>query len=113
MLNCKSFQILIMSCQFIGCTTRACFNFAKTQTGVLCASHRLKGMFNVNSKKCRKCVRQPSYNFPDQKTSVQCKQHSEDGMVCVWSKKFRYNKCVRQALYYFPNQNIYVFCITF
>ena len=97
-----------MSCQFIGCTTRACFNFAKTQIGVLCASHRLKGMFNVNSKKCRKCVRQASYNFPDQKTSVLCKQHSEEGMVNVNSKRCR--KCVRQASYNFPDQKTSVLC---
>ena len=79
----------IMSCQFIGCTTRAYFNFPKTQPGVLCASHRLAGMVNVYDKTCKvdECSKRPLFNFPGEKRGVVCKEHSEVGMVDLQNPK--------------------------
>ena len=78
-----------MSCQFLGCRTRAYFNFPKIQPGVLCASHRLQGMINVYDRVCRydQCSKRPLYNFPGEKKGVTCKEHAEEGMIDLQNPK--------------------------
>lgn len=101
-----------MSCQFIGCNTRASFNFPKTQTGVLCASHRLKGMLNILSNKCcyDNCLKHPCYNYPGQKRGVTCKDHCEQDMVDVKHKKCRYEGCIKIPYFNFIGQKTGVTC---
>ena len=78
-----------MSCQFIGCSTRAYFNFPKTQPGVRCGSHRLHGMVNVYNRTCKydECLKRPLFNFPGAKRGITCKEHAEEGMVDLQNPK--------------------------
>jgi hypothetical protein len=78
-----------MSCQFIGCSTRAYFNFPKTQPGVRCGSHRLDGMVNVYDKTCKydECLKRPLFNYPGEKRGISCKEHAEEGMIDLHNPK--------------------------
>ena len=87
------------------CYKRANFNFKKP--AIFCNKHKLKGMVNVNIKKCNKCNKKPSYGyiFP-----ILCKIHKEKNMkdftnkLCFCGKIARfgyYSKqyCTRHKLY--------------
>ena len=70
-------------CNKYGCEIIPNFNYRGETKGLYCASHKLKYMVDVKSKKCLQigCNICPTYNYQGQTKGLYCNAHKLDGMV--------------------------------
>ena len=94
--GCGHFIIFMKPCATPGCNTAA--NFALPgKPAVVCQTHILPGMMNVNSRKCNVagCAIQPSYAAPGSARATRCKGHASPDMINVKSRKC--SECDKRA----------------
>jgi hypothetical protein len=103
-------------CEFIDnynkrCETRACCNFLGEKGLKFCSKHKLEGMENTTTKRCRfeKCPKIPTYANPGTKTALFCLEHKKDDMIDIKHKTCE--KCDVRPSYNLPGEKIPKFCI--
>jgi hypothetical protein len=93
------------------CQTRACSNFPGMKGLKYCAKHKLDGMENTTTKRCRfeKCTLIPTYAKSGTKTALYCLEHKEEDMIDI--KHVRCEKCNIRPSYNLPEEKNPKFCI--
>ncbi len=67
-------------CEDESCRLHPAYGF-KWRPATRCKAHKLPGMINRSSAKCKKCSLFASYNFEGEKTRIYCKAHKKVGMI--------------------------------
>lgn len=75
----KQVNIFVNECEYSGCKTRPSFAFINERPR-FCATHRLNGMINTKSLKCKECNLQATCG-PIDGYEEYCRWHMKEGMV--------------------------------
>jgi hypothetical protein len=80
------------------CTTSPSFNFPEENKTLYCSAHKLKGMINVKSLKCKTCKTEAAlYNVVGNNKPFYCSNCKTEDMVSVYKKQCLHKGCENTA----------------